>query len=203
MRAKEIRREALSKLENNWISMIAITIVVFVLLFALNAVSVLLLPVLLPGKSLFTLKLIRGENPNIGDLFSVYKNYLNALVAYILEFVIISVGLFLFIIPGIIFSYMFAMVPFLIADDNHSNLSAFDILKESARMMKGNKWKFFCLHFSFIGWGLLCILTFGIAAIWVVPYTFTSEALFYTHLKETEMDGMLNSQTDAFTEFEN
>ena len=37
-------------------------------------------------------------------------------------------------------------------------------------MTRGRKADLFVLDLSFIGWGLLCLITFGIAAIWVNPY---------------------------------
>lgn len=186
MKAKEVRHEALIRLEGNWIAMIGMTILVTVLSAALGSVYILIAPLLLPGSALFTLKVIRQNKPDIGDLFGTYKNYLNALVAIVLQGLIIIAGCFLFVIPGIIFAYMFSLVPFIIADDTKQNLSAIDILKESARLMKGYKWKLFCLYFSFIGWILLCVITFGIAAIWISPYMAASHAVFYDSIRETD-----------------
>jgi uncharacterized membrane protein len=48
--------------------------------------------------------------------------------------------------------------------------------------MKGNKWRFFCLTLSFIGWNMLGILTLGIASIWVVPYEQAAIAAFYKEI---------------------
>ena len=45
--------------------------------------------------------------------------------------------------------------------------------------MDGHKWELFCLHFSFIGWILLCAMTAGILALWVVPYMQCATAEFY------------------------
>ena len=49
-------------------------------------------------------------------------------------------------------------------------------------MMKGNKWRLFCLDFSFIGWDLLCLLTLGILSFWVTPYRQAAYAAFYQNL---------------------
>ena len=95
MRAQEIRKEALSKLEGNWIPMIGVCLLTAIAIAALNWLSVLLIPLLIPGLCAFTLKLIRGAKPEITDLVSTYKNYLNALVAYVLFAVIIAVWTFL------------------------------------------------------------------------------------------------------------
>jgi len=50
---------------------------------------------------------------------------------------------------------------YLIAQD-HPELSPIDCVKESARIMKGNKMKYFCLNLSFIGWFLLAGLAGGV-----------------------------------------
>ena len=49
--------------------------------------------------------------------------------------------------------------------------------------MDGHKWQLFCLHLSFIGWWLLCILTLGIGTLWLAPYIQNSTAAFYEDLK--------------------
>ena len=181
MRAQEIRKEALSKLEGNWIPMIGMCLLTAIAIAALNWLSILLVPLLIPGLCVFTLKLIRGAKPEITDLVSTYKNYLNALVAYVLYGVILVVGYFLFIIPGIIFTYMLSQIFYLLADN--PQIGAVEVLKKSAEMMKGYKWKLFCLHLSFIGWILLIVITFGIAFIWVGPYIKTANTIFYENLK--------------------
>jgi uncharacterized membrane protein len=50
-------------------------------------------------------------------------------------------------------------------------------------MMDGYKWKYFCLSLRFIGWGLLCVLTFGIGFIWLMPYMQQSLTQFYEDVK--------------------
>ena len=51
-------------------------------------------------------------------------------------------------------------------------------------MMDGHKWEYFVFNLSFIGWYLLCGITFGIAAIWVVPYVTTANVMYYEKLKK-------------------
>ena len=60
----------------------------------------------------------------------------------------------LFIIPGLIKTYSYAMTPYILAEN--PGMTATDAITESRRIMDGNKWRLFCLGFSFIGWGLLC-----------------------------------------------
>ena len=76
---------------------------------------------------------------------------------------------------------MFSQIFYLLADN--PQIGAVEVLKKSAEMMKGYKWKLFCLHLSFIGWYLLGIVTLGIAFIWVGPYIKTANTIFYENLK--------------------
>ena len=98
------------------------------------------------------------------------------------------VGLFtflwalLFIIPGIIKSYAYAMTPYILVDN--PELSPNEARLKSIEIMRGHKWKYFGLQLSFIGWFLLCILSLGIGFIWLIPYVRTSYAAFYLNLKE-------------------
>ena len=83
----------------------------------------------------------------------------------------------LFIIPGIIKAYSYAMVPYILAEN--PNLSTKEALDLSKKMMYGNKGRLFCLQISFIGWMILCALTLGIGYIFLAPYQKASEAYFY------------------------
>jgi uncharacterized membrane protein len=52
--------------------------------------------------------------------------------------------------------------------------------------MNGNKGKLFGLYLSFIGWGILCILTLGIGFLWLYPYVSLSLANFYEDIKQNQ-----------------
>ena len=50
--------------------------------------------------------------------------------------------------------------------------------------MNGHKLEYFDLLVSFIGWYLLVIVTFGLAAFYVIPYVQQAKAEFYLELKK-------------------
>lgn len=60
--------------------------------------------------------------------------------------------------------------------------SAEEILKLSMRVMKGNKWRLFCLEFSFLPLMLLGLLSMGIGFLWLTPYMNMTYALFFLDL---------------------
>ena len=62
------------------------------------------------------------------------------------------------------------------------NLSGTEAISKSVELMKGHKAKLFRLGLSFFGWYLLSSLTFGIGAIFLVPYVQATVAEFYAEL---------------------
>lgn len=83
----------------------------------------------------------------------------------------------LFVVPGIVKSYAYALTPYILDDNPQAGPNEARLL--SIRMMRGHKWKLFVMDLSFIGWALLCILSLFIGFIWLTPYYRTSRAAFY------------------------
>ena len=71
------------------------------------------------------------------------------------------------------------------ADD--TELGGIQALKESARLMKGNIWRYVKLNLSFIPLLLLSVFTFYIALFWIMPYMEMSMVAFYRDL-DGELD---------------
>jgi uncharacterized membrane protein len=89
----------------------------------------------------------------------------------------------LFIIPGIIKSFAYALTPYILADC--PQVKAQDALKLSKRIMRGHKADLFVFYLSYMGWGLLSAITFGVVAIFYVqPYIHSSLACFYLEARE-------------------
>ena len=117
-----------------------------------------------------------------GTVEQFTQNYSRLLLSGILISIIVSVlSIFTLLIGGIIFSYAYRMVPYLISD--YPDLSATEAMKISREMMRGYKWKLFLLDFSFIGWWILTFITLGLGVFLLVPYTQTATAVFYEDLK--------------------
>ena len=122
------------------------------------------------------------SKPSFADAFYGFKTrYRRNIGTLLLVGIKVALWSLLLIIPGIIKTFEYAMVPYILADD--AEISSKDAFKKSKQMMKGNKWRFFKLDFSFIGWVLLCIPTLGIGAFFLIPYTNAANAEFYVELK--------------------
>ena len=88
----------------------------------------------------------------------------------------------LLVVPGIVKSYEYRMIPYLLAEDPEMTMER--AFAESKRMMDGNKWRAFVLDLSFLGWELLSILTLGILQLlYVAPYQYMTDAALYEELR--------------------
>lgn len=85
--------------------------------------------------------------------------------AFLLQFLItvrVALWSLLLIFPGVIAAYRYSQAFFVLAD--HPEYTASQCISESKRLMMGNKWRLFCIQFSFIGWSLLASLPSGLLA---------------------------------------
>ena len=126
-----------------------------------------------------------AEISNVSYAFD--HSYKNVVGVMFRRDIAIALWSMLFVIPGIIKSYEYRMIPYLLAE--HPEMSWKDAFAESKEMMSGNKWKAFVLDLSFIGWHLLSILTLGLLSIFYVnPYKFATNAALYERLKYGDID---------------
>ncbi len=75
---------------------------------------------------------------------------------------------FLFLIPGIVKSYSYRQMFYIIAEN--PGISVTKAMNISKAMTKGHKADLFIMDLSFIGWFILSAFTLGILLIWVIPY---------------------------------
>ena len=97
------------------------------------------------------------------------------------------------IIGGIIKSFSYALVPYIVAEN--PDIDANKAITLSRKMMKGYKWKLFTLYLTFIGWDILDIITLGLSGIFFSnPYKEAALAEFYalvrTVAKENEVENV-------------
>ena len=150
------------------------------------------------GYSHFNLRLIDNEESSFNDLFAYFPRWKTAVASGFLRSLYIFLWSLLFVIPGIVASLSYAVTSYIIAENDE--ISAGEALEESKELMRGNRWKLFCLHFSFIGWDILTLLSFGLGSLWLVPYKNAAIADFYR-----EISGTRKSEepiVEEFTTFE-
>ena len=125
------------------------------------------------------------SDPSFADAFNGFKvKYRRNIGTLFVMGIKLALWSLLFVIPGIIKSFEYAMIPYILADD--AEISSKDAFKKAREMMKGNKWRLFKLNLSFIGWELLCGLTLGIGMFFLLPYIHAANAEFYVELKNKQ-----------------
>ena len=142
-------------------------------LFVTNAITV--------GVSNYFIK-NTDSKPSLKDAFSGFKvKYKRNIGTLLLVGIKTVLWTLLFVIPGIIKAYEYAIIPYILADD--PEITSKDAFKKAKQMMNGNKWRLFKLELSFFGWFVLCVLTLGIGTFFLLPYVNAANAEFYAELK--------------------
>ena len=118
---------------------------------------------------------------DVSKNYSLINPYIvtNLSVPSIIGFILLIVGF----CWSILVSYYYKLA-YLIAAEN-PEISSKEAVNKSKELMQNRRWKLFCLHFSFIGWLILSILTFGIGFLWFVPYIQFASIAFYKDTLET------------------
>ena len=158
-------------------------------------------------------KIAEGGRPTVSDLFFVFKNHPDkviiislvmaaAQVILLMPATIVGVPVMaattenldgkqfllyvILYIAGLAVSFfinlMLAMAYYIYLDDPDAGV--LDMMKQSISMMKGNKFRYFYMILSFLGYWLLIILSLGIAALFVVPYQGMTAMEFYRDLRD-------------------
>ena len=121
----------------------------------------------------------------IAAIGAIVAGVLGSVVGAVLAAILMLVGSAVSIVLVILIAYRYTLVPFILAE--YPTLRAIDVLRNSAALMKGNKWRLFCLQISFIGWMLLMIpislVTCGLGSLIgqnvLYAYMYTAQAAFY------------------------
>lgn len=112
-----------------------------------------------------------------------HSDYLKVVLTLFLRHLYIFLWSLLFVIPGIVKSYEYRMMPYILAD--YPEMTKEQVFAESRRLMTGHKMEAFVLDLSFLGWEILGALCCGVGIYFVLPYIEATYAEFYTALKET------------------
>jgi len=187
-----ILREAWDELSGRWWPVVGVFFVYLLILGGLQGgkesgslLSLILAGPLNLGAAIYSLSFIRKENPSIGQLFQGFNKFLTALAAYIVMVLIITVGIVLLIVPGIVFALSYSLTFFILAEN--PDIRPMDALKKSRTMMDGHRTQLFYLSLRFFGLAILCLFTMGIGFVFLTPYVFVCMTLFYEDVKKNTL----------------
>lgn len=129
---------------------------------------------------------------------------LGIIVLYILTSIAGFIGLILFIIPAILFSYAFRII-YLLYYDVGDKYGYLELLKLSWKLMRGHKFDLFIFQLSFFWWYLGTILTFGLLSLYLTPYYNLAFAAFYDNIYQNselanENAANIEDSADTFTD---
>ena len=129
-----------------------------------------------------------SDQANLKELGYAFRySYLNIVKVLFFQLLYIFLWGLLFWVPGIVKSYEYRMIPYLLAEN--PNLSKDEAFAISKRMMDGEKWEAFVLDCSFIGFYILSVFTFGLLSIfYVTPYKVLTDTELYVALKGKGMN---------------
>lgn len=166
--------------------LVCIFIVVFLIVFALCLLfSVFILNPLFVGTKRFFYKSL-SEDAQIREVaFAFDHSYKNVIKVMFFKDLFTFLWSMLFLIPGIIKSYEYRMIPYILAEE--PSLSRDEAFRMSRDMMQGQKWRVFVLDLSFIGWQALSFFTCGLLSVFYVnPYRLLTDAALYQGLRKDE-----------------
>ena len=132
------------------------------------------------GYAIFNLKLVDNKDVSLSDLFSQFHRLGAGFCMNFLMALYTLLWTLLFIIPGLVKGYSYAMAPFIMAEN--PELSPKECIDRSRQIMNGHKAELFFLDLSFIGWSFLSILTLGVGNVFLTPYTTAARAAFYREI---------------------
>ena len=132
------------------------------------------------GYANYLLKQHNRANFEFQDLFSKFEYFGQGFAQQFLRGLYVFLWSLLFVIPGIVKSYAYAMTPFIMAEN--PELTANEAIAASQQLMDGHKGELFTLDLTFIGWGILAALTMNIGNLALNPYKCAAYAAFYKDL---------------------
>lgn len=135
------------------------------------------------GYAAFNLDLVDGVDTSASVVFTQYYRLGAGFCMQLLRAIYVALWTLLFVIPGIVASYSYAMTPYILLEN--PGMGANEAIARSKALMRGNRMRLFCLQFSFVGWYILSMFTLGIGLIWLRPYVEAAQAAFYREITGT------------------
>lgn len=153
---------------------------------AFSLVRLILGGVVQLGYSRFLLNQHDGAQYEVKDLFSQFERFSVGFLQMFLRELFVILWSLLFVIPGIVKSFSYAMTPFILTD--HPELTAKEAIRRSQELMNGHKGELFVLGLTFFGWEILNAFTLGIGSLWLIPYKNAAYAAFYRELTAAQRE---------------
>jgi uncharacterized membrane protein len=128
------------------------------------------------------LKVVRGKEFSVGDVFSQSDKLVPAIIASLLIGLGVIVGMILLVVPGIIIALMTSMTLYFIVDQN---MGAMDAIKASIAATQGKKLQLFVFGLAAVGVSLLGALACGVGMLATIPLVSCAFARVYLAVSQS------------------
>ncbi len=184
--SKQYRLTARELTQGKIFKLFLISLVFGVIVGALSFAGPVILGYVSFGLTLTYIAIINGKDPVLDQvlLAGVKEQPIKALILGVVQSIFLSLWSLLFIIPGIIKTYSYALSTYILI--NEPTIDSLDAITKSRQLMNGYKWKLFALDFSYVGWYVLSLFTLGILTIWVSAWHQTARTLFFKDVYPVE-----------------
>ncbi len=189
-----------SNVTANVIAIIALgAFIILLIIVVVSAFRIFLgYPLEVGGRRYFIKSARYEDNKNCFSFAFFKENYSGIVFTMLLKGLQNFLWYLLFIIPGIVKSYSYSMVPYILAEN--PNIGIRRAIELSNDMTDGHKFDMFVLDLSFIGWYLLCLLTLGIGFLFLAPYINATKAELYLVLRENALNSGLCKHEELLCE---
>ena len=160
-----------------------------------SVMVMLLVAVLNAGCILYHLGVRRGEEMSFTTLFDGFAFVGKVILLDLAVTVSIWLWSMLFVIPGIIAGYRLRFAVHNLCEN--PEIGVMEAMSLSTLQTRGHKMDLFVLDLTFLGWQLLCMLTLGIANIWVAPYMLQTNVGYFQQLKQMKGVGWFPTRDDG------
>lgn len=189
---RESREAFYARLHDNYFASWSLTSVVLVSIIVILLLRIFIgYSLVVGGRKFFLQSAQYRDNRGCFSFSFKEENYLAIVKTMLLKNVLIFLWSLLLIIPGIIKSYAYSMVPYILADN--PNIGATRALELSTEMTAGHKFDMFVLDLSFIGWYFLGTLALGFGVLFVMPYENATNAELYLILRQEAIAARMTS----------
>ena len=128
------------------------------------------------GAAFLFLNAVKGRAIEVKDMFLVFEDYLNVVLAGLLKVTIIGIGVALLLVPGIIFACRLAFVRYLVMDRKMEPVAA---VKESWKLTQGHAWEIFLMGLMAVPIAIAGLICFGVGIIPAVMWIRSAFASMY------------------------
>lgn len=214
---KEYKAQALARLKGNWRVNLLVSATIFVigwisnlpisgyyydnyqLYFIFTLLSIAIAGITVMALAYFCIKFFKaGETVSYGTFIEGMNLWLKGILATLWTSLWIFLWALLFVIPGIVKSYSYSQIYFILAEN--PNLSIRNALQISKIMTRGYKGELFVQDLGFYGWIILSLLTGSLGFIFLIPYIQGAKTYAYVYLKEQALSTGALKESD-FTDF--